>query len=354
MSQFIKINNKKVGTNEPVYFIAELSANHNHDFERVIKLVHAAAEAGADAIKLQTYTPDTITIKSDRPEFQVDGTIWEGTDLYSLYQQAYTPWEWHEPIFKEASRLGLDAFSAPFDPTAVDFLENLDVPIYKIASSELVDLPLLKIVAHTNKPVILSTGMATEKEIEEAVTTLRKHGCKELILLKCTASYPALAEEANLLAIPMMQQKFECPIGLSDHTLGSTVPIASTVLGACVIEKHFTLSRKDGGPDAAFSLEPYEFKEMVEQVKNAQSSLGQAKLEPTKKEQVGLKFRRSLYVVKDAKAGDIITPEHIRSIRPAQGLHTRYYESVIGQRFIKDIVSGTPLDLTMFKKDTNS
>ncbi|MTI09754.1 pseudaminic acid synthase [Curvivirga aplysinae] len=354
MPQIVKINNKKLGASEPVYFIAELSANHNHDFERVIKLVHAAAEAGADAIKLQTYTPDTITIKSDRPEFQVDGTIWEGTDLYSLYQQAYTPWEWHKPIIEEATRLGLDAFSAPFDPTAVDFLEKLDVPIYKIASSELVDIPLLKLVASTNKPVILSTGMAIEEEVEEAVTTLRNHGCKELILLKCTASYPALPEEANLNAIPMMSNKFKCPVGLSDHTLGSAVPITSVALGACVIEKHFTLSRKDGGPDAAFSLEPHEFKEMVEQVKIAQSSLGQAKLEPTKKEQIGLKFRRSLYVIKDARAGDLITSEHIRSIRPAQGLHTRYHDIVIGQKFIKDVVSGTPLDLTMFEKDANS
>ncbi len=339
----IKINQTLIGNNSLVYFIAELSANHNHDFNRALELVRAAAKSGANAIKLQTYTPDTITIKSDRPEFNVDGTIWEGTDLHSLYQQAYTPWEWHKAIFEEAKRLGMDAFSAPFDHSAVDFLEELNVPAYKIASSELVDIPLLARVAKTGKPIILSTGMAVKEEIEEAIQTLKSNGCDNFALLKCTAAYPADPEEANLSTIPLMQDDFQCPIGLSDHTLGPAVPITATILGACIIEKHFTLSREDGGPDASFSLEPAEFKQMVDDIHHAKASLGRAIYQPTEKEKVGLKFRRSLYIVKDANAGDIITKDHIRSIRPANGIHTRHYEEVLGRCFSKDVHAGTPL-----------
>lgn len=349
-SEQLQIQNTVIGAGNPVYFIAELSANHNQDIKRALALVEAAAKAGANAIKLQTYTPDTITIKSDRPEFQVTGTIWEGADLYSLYQQAYTPWEWHKEIFDLAKELGLHAFSAPFDPTAVSFLEELNVPAYKIASSELVDIPLLKLVAETGKPVILSTGMANGDEIEEAVHTLSTYGCKELALLKCTAAYPADAKEANLLTIPKMQQDFNCPVGLSDHTLGPAVPITAAALGAVIIEKHFTLSRADGGPDASFSLEPDEFAQMVSQVNLAQESLGQAQYAPSEKEKVSLKFRRSLYVVQDVKAGDKVSPENIRSIRPANGLHTRHYEELIGKDFDQDIPAGTPLSFDMIKE----
>lgn len=348
-----QIDKTPISIDHPTYFIAELSANHNQDYERAIELVRAASKSGANAIKLQTYTPDTITIKSDRPEFQVDGTIWEGTDLHSLYQTAYTPWEWHEGIFQEAKKLGMHAFSAPFDSTAVELLEDLNVPAYKIASSELVDIPLLELVAQTKKPVILSTGMATKDEISEAIETLHFNGNHQIALLKCTAAYPATPEEANLLTIPQMNKDFNCPIGLSDHTLGSAVPITASVLGACIIEKHFTLSRDDGGPDASFSLEPEEFKQMVQDVNNAKYSLGKAQYQPTKKEQVGLKFRRSLYVVKTVKKGDIVKEEHIRSIRPANGMHTRHLKEMIGQTFATDIDAGTPLHIDhILKQDS--
>ena len=347
------IDQLQISNNHSVYFIAELSANHNQSYDRAIELVRAAAKTGANAIKLQTYTPDTITIKSSRPEFQVDGTIWEGTDLYSLYQTAYTPWEWHEGIFNEARKLGMHAFSAPFDSTAVDFLENLNVPAYKIASSELVDIPLLRLVARTSKPMILSTGMATKEEIDEAVDTVYSNGCQQLALLKCTAAYPADPKEANLLTIPQMQIDFNCPIGLSDHTLGTAVPIAAATLGACIIEKHFTLSRDDGGLDASFSLEPEEFGQMIHDVNNAKESLGKVQYQPTVREQIGLKFRRSLYVVKAANQGDIIGEEHIRSIRPSNGMHTRYLNEVLGKRFARDVDAGTPLHIDLISKQDN-
>lgn len=347
----ITIGNTKIAANQAVYFIAELSANHNQEYDKAIKLVHAAAKAGANAIKLQTYTPDTITIKSDRTEFQVDGTIWEGTDLHSLYQTAYTPWEWHKDIFKEANRLGMHAFSSPFDSTSVDFLENLNVPAYKIASSELVDIPLLKQVATTKKPIILSTGMATKEEIEEAVETLRSYGCKELALLKCTAAYPARPEEANLLALPQMGLDFGCPVGLSDHTLGSAVPIVASTLGACIIEKHFIISRRNGGPDASFSIEPTEYHQMVKDVADARSSMGSKIYAPTEKEKVGLKFRKSIYVIKDANVGDVITKDHIRCIRPACGMHTRHFDKVVGMKFAQQVKRGTPLTSNLISSE---
>lgn len=352
----IDIDGRKVGQNRDVYFVAEISANHNHSLDRAIELVKAAADAGADAVKFQTYTPDTITIKSHRPEFLVDGTIWEGADLYSLYKEAYTPWDWHAPLFDEAARAGLQAFSSPFDGSAVDFLQDLGVPCWKIASSELIDIPLLRKVAATGKPVILSTGMATKPEIEEAVSILRSAGCRSICLLKCTAAYPASPEEANLAMIPRMRKDFELPIGLSDHTLGASVPVAAAALGACLVEKHFTLSRDDGGPDAAFSMEPEEFAGMVRSVSDAVAALGRASYGPTEKERVSLKFRRSLYIVEDMKAGDLLSEENLRSIRPAAGMHPRHYDELIGRPVAVDIPAGTPLaaDMLVNKLDDGS
>lgn len=343
------IAGRKIGTGCPVYFVAEISANHRQDFNYAMRLVQAAAEAGADAVKFQTYRPDTITIKSDRPEFQVDGTIWEGTSLYDLYETAHMPWDWHEPLFKEANRLGMQAFSAPFDPTAVEFLETLDMPVWKIASSELVDIPLLRLVAKTGKPVILSTGMGTYDEIREAVDALQLAGCRDICLLKCTAAYPATIEEANLALIPKMQEDFQLPVGLSDHTLGDNVASSATALGACLIEKHFTLSRKDGGPDAAFSMEPGEFARMLGAARTAQACLGRAYYGPTDRERVSLKFRRSLYIVEDLQAGDRLSAENLRSIRPAAGLHPRHWDAVLGQKVTRSVKAGTPLQAEMLE-----
>ena len=270
----VTINGHRIGPGEPTYIIAELSANHNHDLGRARELVHAAADSGADAIKLQTYTPDTITIDADGPMFELEGTIWAGKTLHSLYQEAYMPWEWHAELFSLAAKLKIDAFSSPFDFTAVDFLEKLDVPAFKIASSELVDIPLIRRVAQTGKPVILSTGMGTRAEIDEAVAALRGEGCEQLILLKCTAAYPAPADEANLATIPDLARVYNALAGLSDHTVGTAVPVAAVTLGACLIEKHFTLSRDDGGPDASFSLEPQEFAAMVRDVRTIEAAIG--------------------------------------------------------------------------------
>lgn len=325
------------------YIIAEISANHNHSIERAEALIHAAADAGADAVKLQTYTPDTLTIPCDNEYFKVQGTIWDGQTLYDLYKDAYTPWEWHPRLFALANELGLECFSTPFDDSAVNFLETLNVPCYKVASFEVVDIPLLKKIAATGKPVIMSTGMATLAEIDEAVQTLRKNGAGEISLLKCTSSYPAPAEEANLHTIPHMAQAFNCRVGLSDHTLGSAVAVASVALGACIIEKHFTLSRSGGGPDSAFSMEPEEFRKMVADIRMAEKALGRANYELTEKEKSSVVFRRSLFVVKDIKAGETFTAKNIRSIRPGYGLHPRYYDVVLGKAARCDIKPGTPL-----------
>jgi N-acetylneuraminate synthase len=321
-----------------------MSANHNQSFDQAVRILRAAKDAGADAVKLQTYTPDTITMDCDSDYFQIGkGSLWEGKNLYQLYGEAYTPWDWQPKLKQVADGLRLPIFSTPFDDSAVDFLEHMDVPAYKIASFELVDTGLLRKVARTGKPIILSTGMATLAEIDEAVTTLREGGCRQLALLKCTSAYPASPEEMNLLTIPHLSEAFGVPVGLSDHTLGISVPVAAVALGACIIEKHFTLSRATLGPDSAFSLEPQEFKAMVKAVRVAEKALGQVSYEVTEKERASRVFRRSLFVVKDMKAGARFTPENVRSIRPGHGLAPKYLDEVMGRCAARDIAAGTPL-----------
>jgi pseudaminic acid synthase len=330
-------------SSQRTFFIAELSANHNHSFECAEALVRAAAEAGADAVKLQTYTADTLTIPCENDFFRIKGTLWEGRTLHDLYQEAYTPWEWTPLLMKLAEDLGIDCFSTPFDASSVDFLENCGVARYKIASFEVVDIPLLRKVAATGKPIILSTGMANLAEIDEAVRTLRTNGTDDLTLLKCTSAYPAPPEEINLLTIPHLAQAFDCRVGLSDHTLGSAVAIAAVAVGAKVVEKHFTLSRSDGGPDSAFSMEPEEFKQMARDIRSAEKALGHVSYALTEKEKESVVFRRSLFVVKDVKQGELFTQNNVRNIRPGYGLHTRYLTQVTGRRAKRDIAAGTPL-----------
>ena len=328
----------------PIYIVAELSANHGGSLEHAAKTIRAAAKAGANAVKLQTYTADTLTIDCDNQYFRIGGgTVWDGKTLYSLYKEAYTPWEWHADLEKVAKECGLDFFSTPFDETAVDFLEELGVPCHKVASFELVDIPLLRKVGSTHKPVIMSTGMASEEEIHEAVETLRKAGCTDLTLLKCTSSYPAEPKDANLLTIPDMAAKFGCPVGISDHTIGIAVPVAAVGLGICMIEKHFTLSRADGGPDSSFSLEPAEFKELVEAVRLAEQALGTICYGGTDSETKTKIFRRSLFAVKDIKKGELFTKENVRSIRPGYGMLPRELDNVLGKSAVCDIACGTPL-----------
>ena len=325
------------------YIIAELSANHNGSIERAEAIVRAAADAGADAVKLQTYTADTMTIPCHNEYFQIRGTLWEGRALHELYQKAYTPWEWQPHLKSLANTLGMDCFSTPFDATAVDFLEQMNVSCYKIASFEVVDTPLLKKIASTGKPVIMSTGMTTLAEIAEAVATLRENGTKKLALLKCTSAYPAPPEEANLRTIPHLAQTFHCAAGLSDHTMGSAVAVAAVALGARIIEKHYTLSRADGGPDSAFSMEPEEFSQMVKDIRAAEKALGHVNYSLTEKEEESIIFRRSLFVVKDVRAGESFTPENVRCIRPGYGLHPRYYDEILNKKSTQNITAGTPL-----------
>jgi N-acetylneuraminate synthase len=340
----IEIAGKEIGTGFSTYVIAELSANHNQKFELAVELIGAAKQAGADAIKLQTYTPDTLTIDSRTELFQTaKGSLWEGRSLYELYGEAYTPWEWQPKLKQKANEFGLDCFSTPFDFTAVDFLEKMDVPAYKIASFELVDLPLIRKVAATKKPVIMSTGMATQGEIKEAIDAFRQGGGTEVALLKCTSAYPSLPEAMNLRTIPDMAERFGVPVGLSDHTLGIAVPVAAVGLGACIIEKHLTLSRSNPGPDSAFSLEPDEFKEMVEAIRVAEKALGRVSYEVSEKEKASRVFRRSLFVVKDVKAGELFTEENVRSIRPGNGLLPKHLPEVLGRHATHDISRGTPL-----------
>ncbi|MGE5403936.1 MAG: pseudaminic acid synthase [Candidatus Saccharibacteria bacterium] len=341
----LNIKGKKIGPGHPVYIIAEISANHNQDFTQAVKLIEIAKEAGADAVKIQTYTPDTITIKCDREEFRVQGgTLWDGKTLYDLYGEAYTPWEWHSELQKVAEGLDLHFFSTAFDDTAVDFLEELTVPLHKIASFECVDIPLIKKMAKTGKPLIISTGMASLEEIEEAVNTARQGGAQQLALLKCTSGYPASPEEMNLLTIQHMADKFQVPVGLSDHTLGIEVPVAAVALGACIVEKHFTLSRSAPGPDSAFSLEPDEFRRMVDAIRIAEKALGKVHYGVSEREAKSKVFRRSLFVVENLKAGEEFTAKNVRSIRPAYGLHTRELPNIIGRRARTDIARGTPLN----------
>lgn len=341
----IKIGSRKVGAGEPPFIIAEMSGNHNQSLARAIEIVEAVAKTGAHALKIQTYTPDTMTLDIDEREFHISdpSSLWSGTSLYKLYGQAHTPWEWHKPIFQRARELGLIPFSTPFDASAVDFLEGLDVPCYKIASFENTDLPLIRRVAATGKPLIISTGMATVAELDETVRAAREAGCKDLILLKCTSTYPATPDNTNIRTIPHLRALFDCEVGLSDHTMGVGVSVASVALGATVIEKHFTLSRADGGVDSAFSMEPAEMAQLVLETDRAWQSLGKVSYGATVAETKSIMFRRSLYVVKDIKAGDALSPENLRAIRPGFGLPTKYQELVMGKSVNCNIRRGTAL-----------
>lgn len=348
----INIGNKVIGPGFPPFIIAEMSGNHNQSLERSLQIVKAAADSGADAIKLQTYKADTMTLDIKEREFFIDDpkSLWNGRSLYELYQEAFTPWEWHKEIFDYANKLGLIAFSTPFDATAVDFLEELNVPVYKVASFENVDIPLLKKIALTGKPIIMSTGMATKEELEESVQTIKGNGCNDIILLKCTSAYPADPKDINLKTILDLKERFDVQVGLSDHTLGIGVSLASVALGATVIEKHFTLSRSDGGVDSAFSLELDELKTLVEQSKIAWQATGDISYELTEKEKQSIKFRRSLYFTEDMKTGDIITKENMRAIRPGLGLPPKYYDELIGKKVNCDIKRGTALSWGLIEK----
>lgn len=331
------------------FIIAEMSGNHNQSLERALSIVDAAASAGVDALKIQTYTADTMTIDKSDGEFFISDTnsLWQGESLYSLYQKAYTPWEWHKAIFDRCREKGIIGFSTPFDFTAVEFLETLECPVYKVASFENIDLPLIKRIAQTGKPMVVSTGMANLSELDDLVRTARMNGCSDLTLLKCTSSYPAEPAGTNLLTIPHMRELFQCNVGLSDHTLGIGAAVASVALGATVIEKHFTLSREDGGVDAAFSLEPAEMAQLVRECKTAYEALGNVSYERQPQEDKSLIFRRSLYIVEDMKAGDIITEKNMRRIRPGLGLAPKYYEAVLGRRVKYDVPGGTALSWEM-------
>ncbi len=342
---YIKIANKKIGKNYPIFIIAEMSANHLQKFDNAVKLIKVAKEAGADAIKLQTYTPDTITIDCDNEYFQIkQGTLWDGQSLYELYKKAYTPWEWQPKLKEIAESEGLICFSTPSDKSSVDFLKKINVPAYKIASFEITDIPLIEYVASKGKPVIISTGIATLSDIEEAVNACKRMGNEQIALLKCVSAYPTPLEDVNLRTIPNLAETFKTVVGLSDHTLSISVPIASVALGACIIEKHLTLDRKLGGPDAAFSLEPDEFKAMVKSVREVEKALGEVSYDLTEKMKKSREFSHSLFVVKDIKAGELFTEENIRSIRPGYGLSPKYLKDILGKRATQDIKKGTPLN----------
>lgn len=347
----IRISNKKISRDEKPFIIAEMSGNHNQSLERALHLVDLAAEAGVDAVKLQTYTADTMTLDIHDGEFYIEAkdNLWRGESLYNLYKKAYTPWEWHEEIFKRCKEKGLIGFSSPFDVTAVNFLESLNVTAYKIASFEIVDIPLIRKVARTGKPIIMSTGMATVAEIDEAVQAVRAEGNDQIILLKCTSTYPASPENSNILTIPHLRKMFNVEVGLSDHTMGVGVAVAAVAYGATVIEKHFTTSRAEGGVDAAFSMEPHELKMLVEETERAWQSLGKVTYGPTEDEKSSIAYRRSLYIGENLKAGDVLTKENVRIIRPGHGLAPKYFDLVLGKRVKQDAKKGTPLtfDLLM-------
>jgi pseudaminic acid synthase len=351
----ITIGRRTVGAGHPAYVIAEISANHHQNFEEALKIIRAAQDAGADAVKLQTYTPVTITIDSDRPEFRVvGGTIWDGRYLHDLYREAYTPWEWQPRLKEAANDLEMDCFSSAFDDTAVEFLEKMGVPAHKLASFELVDIPLIRKMAETGKPLIMSTGMASEEEIEEAVHTARQAGATQIALLKCTSAYPAPPKEMNLRTIPELSRRFGVVAGLSDHTMAISVPVAAVALGACIIEKHITLSRSTPGPDSAFSLEPQEFKAMVEAVRDAEKALGAVHFGLSEKEAGMRILRRSLFVVQNVKQGELFTSENVRSIRPGHGLHTRHLAEVLGRSAARNIERGTPLSWDLVDSQDDS
>ena len=341
----INISNIPIGLNNKPFIIAEMSGNHNQSLERAMEIVEAAADTGAQMLKLQTYTPDTMTLDMKEGEFFIDdkNSLWKGNSLYDLYKIAYTPWEWHEPIIRRANELGMLCFSTPFDESAVDFLESLNVPAYKIASFENIDLPLISKVGSTGKPIIISTGMATLAELDETVRAARDAGCEQIVLLKCTSTYPATPENSNVLTIPHMRELFDCEIGLSDHTMGIGTSVAAIAQGATVIEKHFTLSRADGGVDSAFSLEPEEMKQLVIETERAWQSLGTITYGPTEAEIPSLKYRRSLYIAEDMDTGEKLTPKNLRRIRPGLGLAPKYYELLLGKRVAKAVRKGTPV-----------
>lgn len=344
MADHIQIGERLIGLGKSVYIIAELSANHNGSFENALRLVEIAKDCGADAVKLQTYTADTITLRSDREEFRIQAnTNWDGRTLHSLYSEAYTPWEWQPKLKQAADTLNLDLFSSPFDDTAVDFLEKMDVAAYKLASFELVDFPLIRRIAATGKPLIISTGMGSVDEIDEAVEHARTSGTKHIALLKCTSSYPANPAEMNLRAMVQLKDRFHVPVGLSDHSRELAVPVAAVALGACIIEKHLIIKRSDGGPDSAFSLEPDEFEQMVRSVRVTEQALGNGIIGPSERETESRVFRRSLFVTDNVKRGELFSTSNIRSIRPSHGLHTRYLPQVLGKRAARDVKKGTPL-----------
>ncbi len=344
MNKTIKIGNHIIDSESKTFVIAEMSANHNMDFDRAVEIMKAAKDAGADAIKIQTYTADTITLDCDDPCFQItQGTLWDGTTLHKLYEKAYTPWDWQPKLQKIAGDLGLEFFSSPFDLSAVDFLEEMNVPAYKIASFEINDIPMIRKIARLHKPMIFATGIAHLADIELAVQTCKEEGNEQVILLKCTSAYPAPYEDVNLRTIPSLASTFDCIAGLSDHTMGSAVAGAAVALGAKVIEKHLTLRRADGGADSAFSMEPEEFKEMVQNIRKIELALGTVTYELTPKAAREREHSRSLFVAKDMKKGDVFTPENLRSVRPANGLHTKYYEDILGKRITKDAKLGTPM-----------
>lgn len=344
MNKEIRIGERVISESSPAFIIAEMSANHLMDFDRAAAIMKAAKEAGADAIKIQTYTPDTITLDCDDPCFQItQGTLWDGTTLHKLYQTAYTPWDWQPRLQKIAGEMGLLFFSSPFDLGSVDFLEEMDVPVYKVASFEINDIPFIKKIARTGKPIIMSTGIAYLADIELALQTCREAGNDQVILLKCTSAYPAPYEEINLKTISSMKEVFDCLVGLSDHTMGCAVAGAGVALGARVVEKHLTLRRSDGGPDAAFSMEPEEFKNMVEQIRTIEKAVGSVTYDLTQKQKNSREHSRSLFVAKDMKAGEVFTPDNLKSVRPSCGLHTKYYEELLGKRIASDAKLGTPM-----------
>lgn len=344
MQKEIYIGGRRIDENSPTFIIAEMSANHLMDFDRAKAIMRAAKDAGADAVKIQTYTPDTITLDCEDPCFQItQGMIWDGTTLHKLYETAYTPWEWHPELKKAAEEMGVLFFSSPFDLTSIDYLEKMDVPVYKVASFEINDIPFIRKIAQTGKPIIMSTGIAYLSDIELALKTCREAGNDQVILLKCTSAYPAPYEDINLRTIPSMREVFDCLVGLSDHTMGCAVAGAGVAMGAKVVEKHLTLSRKDGGADASFSMEPQEFKEMVDNIRLVEKALGRVTYELTDKQKASRDHARSLFVAKDMKAGEVFTPDNLRSVRPSCGLHTMYYEELLGKRIKRDAKLGTPM-----------
>ena len=349
----MKIKHFDIHKHSNVFIIAELSANHNGSLAVALETVRAAKRAGADCIKLQTYTADTITIDSKKEDFLIKGTLWEGRNLYDLYQEAFTPWEWHQAIFEEAERNGLVCFSSPFDKTAVDFLESLQAPAYKIASFEITDIPLIEYTASKGKPIIISTGIATMEDIEMALAACRRVGNNDIALLKCTSSYPAPIDEANMVMVKDFEERFGVIAGLSDHTMGATVPVVATCFGAKIIEKHFILDRTIGGPDASFSMNEQEFTDMVKSVREAEKAIGVVDYELTEKQAKGKDFSRSLYVVKDIKKGEVITEDHVKSIRPGFGIHPKYYHTILGQKVNCDLEKGTRMQLDFITNSIN-